>query len=65
MKHYILNLDGYSEEAATKIIQNIRFWRVDFVQRGDSAVYDITSSYDLTPEFLASKGILYNCVSPA
>ncbi len=65
MKHYILNLDGYSEETAAKIIQNIRFWCVDFDQRGDSPVYDITSSYDLTPEFLATKGILDNCVSPA
>ena len=65
MKHYILNLDGYSEETAAKIIQNIRFWFVDFVQRGNDAVYDITSTYDLTPEFLASKGILDNCVSPA
>ena len=65
MKHYILNLDGYSEDTAAKIIQNIRFWCVDFVQRGNNAVYDITSTYDLTPEFLASKGILDNCVSPA
>jgi hypothetical protein len=65
MKHYILNLDGYSEDTAAKIIQNIRFWCVDFVQRGESSVYDITSSYDLTPEFLASKGILDSCVSPA
>ena len=47
------------------VIQNIRFWCVDFVQRGESSVYDITSSYDLTPEFLASKGILDSCVSPA
>ena len=62
MKRYILNLEGYS---AARIIQNIRFWCVDFNQRGDSAIYDITSSYDLTPEFLASKGITDNCVSPA
>ena len=65
MKRYILNLDGYSEETAARIIQNIRFWCVDFNQRGDSAIYDITSSYDLTPEFLASKGITDNCVSLA
>lgn len=65
MKRYILNLEGYSEETAARIIQNIRFWCVDFYQCGDSALYDITSSYDLTSEFLASKGIPDNCVSPA
>lgn len=65
MKRYILNLEGYSEKTAARIIQNIRFWCVDFIQRENSAIYDITSSYDLTPEFLASKGITDNCVSPA
>ena len=65
MKHYVLHLEGYSEETAARIIQNIRFWCVDFNQRENSAIYDITSSYDLTPEFLASMGITDNCVSPA
>ena len=31
MKRYILNLEGYSEETAARIIQNIRFWCVDLI----------------------------------
>lgn len=38
MKHYILNLESYSEETAERIIQNIRFWCVNFDQRTNSAV---------------------------
>ena len=57
MNHYVLNLEGYPENKIDRIILNIRFWCLDFKQRGENAIYDITSSYDLTPEFLASKGI--------
>jgi hypothetical protein len=65
MNHYILNLEAYTTEAAEKIIQNLRFWCVDFIQRGKAAVYQISSIYELTPAFLSSKGIPENCITPA
>ena len=57
MKHYILNLEGCLEETAEWIIQNIRFWCIEIKQRGESAIYDITSSCDFnsTRSFFSPK----------
>ena len=65
MKHYILNLEGCLEETTEWIIQNIRFWCIEIKQRGESAIYDITSSCDFNSEFLFSKGIPEHCITPA
>ena len=65
MNHYILNLEAYTAGEAVKIIQNLRFWCIDFVQRGKATVYQISSVYELSPSFLSSKGIPANCITPA
>jgi len=57
MYHYVVNLSQFDHDTVEKIIQNIRFWCLSFQQRDNTQVYDITSTYEFTPEFMESKGI--------
>lgn len=56
MNRYLLYLDDYAEEKRMAIIQNIRFWCVDLIERSGGVV-EVTTSYEFTPDFLDSKGI--------
>lgn len=56
MNRYTLSLESYTEEKAKAIRQNIRFWCVDFLEQPDGRI-EVTTTYEFTPEFLASKGI--------
>ena len=49
------------EKWAKAIKQNLRFWCVDFLEQPDGRI-ELTTSYEFTPEFLASKGIPDDCV---
>lgn len=61
---YILDLTGYEPQKAQAILQNLWFWCLSITQRGDSQVYDISTSYTLTAEFLESKGIPADAITP-
>ena len=61
---YILDLTGFEPQKAQAILQNLRFWCLSIAQRGDSQVYDVTSNYALTAEFLESKGIPTDVITP-
>ncbi len=64
MNQYILSLGHYSSDQSDAIRQNIRFWCIEFKKITDDLIY-ITSSYLFTPEFLLSKGIPEDCITPA
>ena len=61
---YILDLTDFEPQKAQAILQNLRFWCLSIAQRGDSQVYDVTSNYALTAEFLESKGIPTDVITP-
>lgn len=61
MNRYLLYLDDCTEEGRVAIIQNIRFWCVDFIERNGGAI-EVTTTYEFTSDFLESKGIPGDCI---